>query len=574
MHREKIINLGGMFNYIGKEILNLYKMVSKKIVESITLILTNSTGDDLIDYKIYGNSKQESTLLPSGYTQVDYIESSNRNQYINTNVVPASTQKYQIKYSVDDVSTNQTIFGSRTNGGYQTSTNQIYIGNQVNYYYQYVGTQGIGNIPMDANTVYEKEILANSGNFDDTATQPFYLFALNNQGSTSVKANMKLYYCKIYDNNVLIRNFVPCYRNSDNEVGLYDLVNNVFYINQGTGNFTYGRMPSPENPQELKSVGDLVESGEHQGKYKIPVICSGKNRFNVEIESGTYSGGGGKTANSKRLRTASPLYLEGGTYTLSCKETFSAIVYASNTGETNSYSQLINAYSSMPYTFTLSENKYILIAFNNDNTELTPSDISEIQLEEGITATGFEPYYEPIITNIYLDEPLRKIGDVKDYIDFKNGKRINKICKKILNGSETWTARYIYTNTVRLDGELLTGGKVISENKIITDKFLSLYGNTTDTEHIRNGDSSYPTALIVYINKDRIDNPTTTASAKTNFISWLSLNNVTVYYVLETPTEESVTLPDIPTFEGTTIITFGSEINPSNAWVQYYAEEE
>ena len=51
----------------------------------------------------------------------------------------------------------------------------------------------------------------------------------------------KVYYCKITVDGTLVRNFVPCYRKSDNIVGLYDLVNGVFYTNAGTGNFAKGK---------------------------------------------------------------------------------------------------------------------------------------------------------------------------------------------------------------------------------------------------------------------------------------------------------------------------------------------
>ena len=56
-----------------------------------------------------------------------------------------------------------------------------------------------------------------------------------------------------------------------------------------------------------------------------------------------------------------------------------------------------------------------------------------MQLEEGETFTKYEPYGKykiPITvsgengdettTNIYLDEPLRKIGEYADYVDFAN----------------------------------------------------------------------------------------------------------------------------------------------------------
>ncbi len=54
-----------------------------------------------------------------------------------------------------------------------------------------------------------------------------------------------MYKLKLWNNNVLVRDFIPCYRNSDNLAGVYDLVNNVFYTNQRTGNFIVG--PIKEN---------------------------------------------------------------------------------------------------------------------------------------------------------------------------------------------------------------------------------------------------------------------------------------------------------------------------------------
>ena len=41
-------------------------------------------------------------------------------------------------------------------------------------------------------------------------------------------------------NNEIKADFIPCYRITDNEIGLYNLVDNQFYTNQGTGEFLYG----------------------------------------------------------------------------------------------------------------------------------------------------------------------------------------------------------------------------------------------------------------------------------------------------------------------------------------------
>jgi len=50
---------------------------------------------------------------------------------------------------------------------------------------------------------------------------------------------MRCYYSQFYDSNWnLVADFIPCYRTSDNVIGMYDLVNNQFYTNSWSGTFT------------------------------------------------------------------------------------------------------------------------------------------------------------------------------------------------------------------------------------------------------------------------------------------------------------------------------------------------
>ena len=67
-----------------------------------------------------------------------------------------------------------------------------------------------------------------------------YIFGVNANGSVSSSPSMKLYSFLLYDNEKLIREFIPCYRKSDSVIGLYDIVNDVFYTNSGTGTFSKG----------------------------------------------------------------------------------------------------------------------------------------------------------------------------------------------------------------------------------------------------------------------------------------------------------------------------------------------
>lgn len=65
-----------------------------------------------------------------------------------------------------------------------------------------------------------------------------WLFWWNRNGVQSNCRSMRLYNAKIYDNWTLVRDFIPCYRKSDNEIWVYDLVNNQFYTKSWTGTFS------------------------------------------------------------------------------------------------------------------------------------------------------------------------------------------------------------------------------------------------------------------------------------------------------------------------------------------------
>ena len=75
---------------------------------------------------------------------------------------------------------------------------------------------------------------------DEEPTYTYYMGAVNRTGNASLYPQLTIYGWKFYQDDVLIRDFVPCYRKSDEKVGMYDLVNNVFYTNEGSGEFEKG----------------------------------------------------------------------------------------------------------------------------------------------------------------------------------------------------------------------------------------------------------------------------------------------------------------------------------------------
>ena len=70
-----------------------------------------------------------------------------------------------------------------------------------------------------------------------TTGQMYQLFCIGSQTS-SYGCYVKLYRCKaISYSGSLVRDFIPVRRNVDSAIGLYDLVENKFYGNNGSGSF-------------------------------------------------------------------------------------------------------------------------------------------------------------------------------------------------------------------------------------------------------------------------------------------------------------------------------------------------
>ena len=192
--------------------------------------------------------------LPNEYQELDYIESTGT-QYIDTNYIINANTKIEdwITGNIDNASLN----GS---DGPASSTSKF----RFKYGFN-LGNWAIGyadkwlsiyktSKPIDTNTFYkftigkgiqkiEPDIFSYEYNYELGAypTRTMLLFALREDTNKIMYAtNLKRKECKIYENNVLIRDFIPCYRKIDNVVGLYDLANNQFYTNAGTGVFLMG----------------------------------------------------------------------------------------------------------------------------------------------------------------------------------------------------------------------------------------------------------------------------------------------------------------------------------------------
>lgn len=181
--------------------------------------------------------------LPEGYLQLSYIQGSGT-QYIDTGFKPNNNTR--VVMDVASVAEGTfAFFGTRdteTTNAYilwqlnSTSIRSDYGANQVQQTVDSTESRVVID-KHEASCMYGSVSIENESSTFSCANN-LLLFTTSTGGIVDErKASAKLYSCKIYDDDLLIRNFVPVKNDSD-QVGLYDLIEEKFYANAGTGAFT------------------------------------------------------------------------------------------------------------------------------------------------------------------------------------------------------------------------------------------------------------------------------------------------------------------------------------------------
>ena len=194
-----------------------------------------------------------SKSLPTGYTQLEYIESTG-SQLLNTGYVAGNTTRISADFIVTDTTKNNTLFCARQSGGTKPYYSLFVLSNKVRF--DYNATQNYDVFTITKNVRYKLNTKNNSIDINGqnktigtaavfTTKNPIALFASYNVYNASSgfsdlgQSYIKLFSFQIWDNDVMVRNFVPA-KDSSNVVGMYDLVEGKFYTNQGTGTFVAG----------------------------------------------------------------------------------------------------------------------------------------------------------------------------------------------------------------------------------------------------------------------------------------------------------------------------------------------
>ena len=200
--------------------------------------------------------------LPSGYTEVEYITSENLSTsvsgaYIDTNLTPNQNTRVVMDYQpMVNGQEHRRIFGS---GEYNTLA-YLYnmegsVGQPDCYYYYKFGYSSnwyttsihpdLNRHTVDFNNngqiLLDNTSIATLPSTTFTCTYHLGLFrSIFNQYTTNpINFLGRVYSCQVYDDGTLVRDFVPCI-NPNNVVGLYDIVNDVFYSSSSNYSFTAG----------------------------------------------------------------------------------------------------------------------------------------------------------------------------------------------------------------------------------------------------------------------------------------------------------------------------------------------
>lgn len=210
---------------------------------------------------------------------------------------------------------------------------------------------------------------------------------------------------------------------------------------------------------KVESVGEKVvdTTDPNYGKYKIPVVVSGKNLFDyTKLFTGKGYNGSWYVLNADNTVTIEKnnsmygsagsdiFFLKAGEYSIS------ADIKSINTGASfygfkiskvpietpNGKGTTVSSYitnnkitSTTEFErvakeqFTITESGYYSFTAQMSTAGCV---FRNVLIEKGATATEYEAFNGTTV-DIYLDEPLRKVGDYVDYIDIKNGKIVRNV---------------------------------------------------------------------------------------------------------------------------------------------------
>lgn len=191
------------------------------------------------------------------YDELEYIESDGT-QWIDTNVIPNKNTIIQIKMMALE-GTGDVLVGFMTNDNDDSKDFRLFnhgTGNSGIWYWD-IGSSRLSGSSWSKNSIYNLEAGNNyvknldtgqnilTGDKVDTFNTTYTIRLLRGNDSAWFFPKDRIYSLKIFENDMLIRDYIPVKNLMNNKIGLYDKENHKFYESLGTGNFISG--PKIEN---------------------------------------------------------------------------------------------------------------------------------------------------------------------------------------------------------------------------------------------------------------------------------------------------------------------------------------
>lgn len=285
--------------------------------------------------------------------------------------------------------------------------------------------------------------------------------------------------------------------------------------------------PTPTNPITINSVTGNQE-----------VVVRGKNLINTtEKNLGTSSQGVIQPTNTN--------YLGINDYTACKANTTYSILFEHDQSDATLYVSYKESNESFitrtsygtARTFTTPSNAHLMFVYlykNNANF----SNGGYVQLEQGSSATTYEPYITPITKTLALgDIELNKIGTYQDYIYKSSGKwYVHKLIQKVvIDSSYRSTGGTTGTNAYYISTNISNG---LDDNAIA-----SAYSNMFSPCSFNNRNGAPDSVMLQsgsVVLRTR-NNTDLDWSNNTKRDAWLNANLPIVYYVLATSTNTEIT---------------------------------
>lgn len=193
--------------------------------------------------------------LPSGFTELEYIEMGSTNARISTGFRPNQNSRILIRYSLSTINTIARIpFGVTSDADTSDAMYGIYrihaSNNNKTAWGRGAGTNAAITNYNTAGEIYTIDVNKNVTSVNGNVVKTFDEQTWSQSRSVQIGCRLtgssysryaqgaRYYFCYMWDDGTLTKAFVPCKRDSDGTIGMYELVSDTMY--EPVGQFLAG----------------------------------------------------------------------------------------------------------------------------------------------------------------------------------------------------------------------------------------------------------------------------------------------------------------------------------------------